>query len=910
MDSEILKRCQVLLHCKAIDIPRFKEIWSDNTQLRFASTMNSRDWVPPDRLCTMEEQTKRNDDGRRSGRIWQNFEVSLRIPAAVYCPEQYWFMIDEYCAASLAGAGANGRVFFCHGCENQKEESRFCQESTTFSPVNAYPERCIGCAFKHAHHASYYNVKNYGDLRESESYSLARAYHIYVNDLQDVRPSDDLKELLRRLRRCCPIAYKAVGKVVSAYGGIRSTPEYALVYPIWGRTKQLSWDRAYGQAGHLCFIAYYDAGNAAYAGFIKTLLSPQERIELFRGNENPHEDLLGGVFELTLGFLILAIRFPGLFDRWGDVDTVNACINGFEKCFIRYSARESITLITARTPKKRKPAKADPEIEKEVQEILKALPSSRFLAVPASITLQPTLGVTGSEARGVEDTYFDSSQGVEVPRLVPDDSVDPDGQPDEEEIADKPQDLNIANAAKAKAWDALNMLFNGNIWVLRRLLDHNVERERQDFVRRCASQVTEESSDGTTIGHNMDTRILDTIAFPTVTTVAFLRSFPQKKHNSVIQHGTTLPPNEYTWFAKDAAKTALRFIQKDLRHHIGREDRGIYLRNSPIPTILCDEGGWVKLDWNKVTCSRSGSDQRTPMVTLFIVDLIREGRADTSMEIPRQEIACAPEEADAIPVEDDNMIMEDEPQPEVDNDGDARMDNEDARTVAEPEMEIDVDEAEGEEHAAEAKEMFDDGKRHDALGPWGHLSEAKYTAKLTRARQAGANIYQGPPGFLRQDSADDNGSFYDRLELEVQPRMAVVELNLNKDTCLPFRWLVAPAAANYFERMWAVEMSDDNVPRLTSPSAIVDRKLGAQKAANLRPADKMFIIDSVRDRELPGQHIRHYTLRKALLAKVSFDGTSLQKVSIEGYKFYSHGARLGAYGPPLASRSALDSPCY
>ena len=321
MDSEVLKRCQVLLHCKAIDIPRFKEIWSDNTQLRFASTMNSRDWVPPDRLRTMEEQTRRNDDGRRSGRIWQNFEVSLRIPAAVYCPEQYWFMIDEYCAASLAGSGANGRVFFCYGCENQKEESRFCQESTTFSPVNAYPERCIGCAFKHARHASYYKFKNYGELRESESYSLACAYHIYVNDLQDVRPSDDLKELLRR---CCPIACKAVGKVVSAYGGIRSTPEYALVYPIWGRTKQLSWDRAYGQAGHLCYIAYYDAGNAAYAGFIKTLLSPQERIELFRGTANPHEDLLGGVFELTLGFLTFAIRFPGLFDRWGDVDTVNA----------------------------------------------------------------------------------------------------------------------------------------------------------------------------------------------------------------------------------------------------------------------------------------------------------------------------------------------------------------------------------------------------------------------------------------------------------------------------------------------------------------------------------------------------------------------------------------------------------
>ncbi|OLP73232.1 hypothetical protein AK812_SmicGene47605, partial [Symbiodinium microadriaticum] len=47
-------------------------------------------------------------------------------------------------------------------------------------------------------------------------------------------------------------------------------------------------------------------------------------------------------------------------------------------------------------------------------------------------------------------------------------------------------------------------------------------------------------------------------------------------------------------------------------------------------------------------------------------------------------------------------------------------------------MEIDVDEAEGEEHAAEAKEMFDDGKRHDALGPWGHLSEVDPNTGVSR----------------------------------------------------------------------------------------------------------------------------------------------------------------------------------
>ena len=170
------------------------------------------------------------------------------------------------------------------------------------------------------------------------------------------------------------------------------------------------------------------------------------------------------------------------------------------------------------------------------------------------------------------------------------------------------------------------------------------------------------------------------------------------------------------------------------------------------------------------------------------------------------------EEAAVIPVVDDDVIMEDEPQPEVDNDGDARMDDrndEDTRTVAEPEMEIDIDEAEGEDHAAEvysrrpvllsgtelhvdqdlahlrqaprvpiyshlepaslidpstdyarymvyiivrlmykswtgntrwldipyakAKGMFDDGKRHDALGPWGPiLSEVDPNTGVSR----------------------------------------------------------------------------------------------------------------------------------------------------------------------------------
>ena len=67
-----------------------------------------------------------------------------------------------------------------------------------------------------------------------------------------------------------------------------------------------------------------------------------------------------------------------------------------------------------------------------------------------------------------------------------------------------------------------------------------------------------------------------------------------------------------------------------------------------------------------------------------------EARADAPMEIPREATARAREAADVIQVNDDEP-MEEEPQPEVDNDGDAAMGNDDANTVAEPEGEIDID---------------------------------------------------------------------------------------------------------------------------------------------------------------------------------------------------------------------------
>ncbi|CAE7932355.1 hypothetical protein AK812_SmicGene23343 [Symbiodinium microadriaticum] len=117
-----------------------------------------------------------------------------------------------------------------------------------------------------------------------------------------------------------------------------------------------------------------------------------------------------------------------------------------------------------------------------------------------------------------------------------------------------------------------------------------------------------------------------------------------------------MPMVEYTFYQKQAAKQALRFLQKDLRHHIGRRDGAVKLAGAYHATeyynlqsimtegikagrdLMGNHGSSGRLHrywgmfppWdqrNRVTRSKSGVDQWLPVVTLYvpIVDLVRAG---------------------------------------------------------------------------------------------------------------------------------------------------------------------------------------------------------------------------------------------------------------------------------------------
>ncbi|OLP81340.1 hypothetical protein AK812_SmicGene38133 [Symbiodinium microadriaticum] len=134
-------------------------------------------------------------------------------------------------------------------------------------------------------------------------------------------------------------SYCDCGKTVSAYGGLRVSPDFAVSYATWGKAKQLSWDRAYDKDK-----------------------------ELFYNVTNPKEELLGDVFELALGMLTLAMRHPEKFDNLGTFHDMNACIQGLECSVYRNCASESIELMSADSPRKRSPPRRIAEIERSTSQ--------------------------------------------------------------------------------------------------------------------------------------------------------------------------------------------------------------------------------------------------------------------------------------------------------------------------------------------------------------------------------------------------------------------------------------------------------------------------------------------------------------------------------------------------------------
>ena len=61
-------------------------------------------------------------------------------------------------------------------------------------------------------------------------------------------------------------------------------------------------------------------------GIHELLVFPRGDHDHVRGSPSPSEELLGDILETATGVLVVAARFPDMFDKWGGKRTIEACL--------------------------------------------------------------------------------------------------------------------------------------------------------------------------------------------------------------------------------------------------------------------------------------------------------------------------------------------------------------------------------------------------------------------------------------------------------------------------------------------------------------------------------------------------------------------------------------------------------
>ena len=157
------------------------------------------------------------------------------------------------------------------------------------------------------------------------------------------------------------------------------------------------------------------------------LVLPRRITEMCRGSPDPSEELLGDIIEIATGLLVVALRFPDMFPKWGAKHVIEACLRGIERSFHRYAAVESITLFPAQNRKGRRPADITPEEQQGVEEITPSI-SFNFFADPADRADEEGEAVRTQTPQPVEEPEYHAA-----PEEDPAVSVATGEEPEEEE---------------------------------------------------------------------------------------------------------------------------------------------------------------------------------------------------------------------------------------------------------------------------------------------------------------------------------------------------------------------------------------------------------------------------------------------------------------------------------------------
>ena len=89
------------------------------------------------------------------------------------------------------------------------------------------------------------------------------------------------------------------------------------------------------------WLMCYDAGNRAYAGYLRALFTAEEMVEMVQTSD-PNEELLGDIIEIAMGILMLALKYPNAFSGWMSLEQTNATLRGIERSFLTWQQSEGV----------------------------------------------------------------------------------------------------------------------------------------------------------------------------------------------------------------------------------------------------------------------------------------------------------------------------------------------------------------------------------------------------------------------------------------------------------------------------------------------------------------------------------------------------------------------------------------
>ena len=364
----------------------------------------------------------RRAERQRSDLPFGSEDVALIEPEPYYDNETFWWKIEQYQTLSER-ATVPGKAFYCEQCRGHLQDS----ESLRNARFGSY---CPGCAFKEQWR-QYPEVVSWDDWKRLEQNCTACAVYLYRNYFIDAvtgeaicNPASNIKSFIQH---CATTSRSSLAKTVSSLGALRVPVNMAIEYCQQGRARHLGWGRALSHTGNVCYIAYYDPGNAAYAGYMNCLFTREEITEMCRGSPDPSEELLGDIIEIATGLLVVALRFPDMFPMWGAKHVIEACLRGIERSFHRYAAVESITLFPTQSRKRRRPAGITPEEQQGLEELTPSI-NFNFFADPADRADEEGEAVQTQIPQPVEEPEYHAA-----PEEDPAVSIATGEEPEEEE---------------------------------------------------------------------------------------------------------------------------------------------------------------------------------------------------------------------------------------------------------------------------------------------------------------------------------------------------------------------------------------------------------------------------------------------------------------------------------------------